>query len=289
VIYAFIRDHKGIHSVDKMARILQIHRSAYYRWLKGSESRTLKRRSENILIHEIKSIQEKTRFSYGEPRITDALNCIEGISINHKKVSRLLRENGLNKRVKRKFRHTTDSNHTFKKASNILNRKFSSDSPNQKWVSDFTYIWTNEGWLYLCVIIDLFSRKIVGWSTSQKIDTDLLLSSFWQAMDQRKPKNGLLFHSDRGVQYCANRFRNALESKEFIQSMSRKGNCWDNACAESFFKSLKGEWLLGAKFNTRKEAKELLFDYIEIFYNRQRSHSFLNYETPEKFELNFVA
>ena len=289
MIYMFIRNHKGIHSVDKMARTLKIHRSAYYRWLKGSENRAMKKRSEKTLIHKIKAIQEKTRFSYGAPRLTDALNRIEGISVNHKKVTRLLRENALNKRVKRKFRYTTNSNHAFKKASNILNREFTSYSPNQKWVSDFTYIWTAEGWLYLCVIIDLFSRKVVGWSTSKQIDTDLLLSSFWQAIDKRKPKKGLLFHSDRGVQYCANRFKNVLKSKGFIQSMSGKGNCWDNACAESFFKSLKGEWLLGVKFNTRKEAQELLFEYIEIFYNRQRAHSFLNYETPEKFEQHFVA
>ncbi len=289
MIYRFIRNHKGIHSVGKMAKTLKIHRSAYYRWLRHSTKRHFKKKAGTSLIHQIKTIQERTRFSYGSPRITKALNRIEGVSINHKKVARLLRENALNKRIKRKFRHTTNSNHALKNASNILKRDFESSSPNQKWVSDFTYIWTNEGWLYLCVIIDLFSRKVVGWSTSKQIDTDLLLSSFWQAMDIRKPNKGLLFHSDRGVQYCTNRFKNVLKSRGFIQSMSRKGNCWDNACAESFFKSLKGEWLLGVKFKTRKEAKELVFDYIELFYNRQRSHSYLNYETPETFEQNFMA
>ncbi len=289
MIYRFIQNHTGIHSVDKMARTLYIHRSAYYRWLNGSESRNIKKRAENRLIDQVKSIQEKTRFSYGTPRITDALNQMKDVSINHKVVARLLRENDLNRRTKRKFRHTTNSTHGLKKASNILNREFESGSPNQKWVSDFTYIRTTEGWLYLCVIIDLFSRKVVGWSTSKQIDTDLLLSSFWQAMDERKPKEGLIFHSDRGVQYCANRFKNVLKSRGITQSMSRKGNCWDNACAESFFKSLKGEWLLDVKFKTRKEAKELLFEYIELFYNRQRAHSFLNYETPEKFEAHFVA
>ncbi len=289
MIYTFIKDHKDIYSVEKMARTLKIHRSAYYRWLNNSDTRTTKKQAENTLIGKIRYIQKKVRFSYGAPRITDALNRIEGMSVNHKKVTRLLSENGLNKRCKRKFRHTTDSSHAFKKASNILNREFSSQSPNQKWVSDFTYIWTDEGWLYLCVIIDLFSRKVVGWSTSKQIDTDLLLSSFWQAMDKRKPKKAVLFHSDRGVQYCANRFVNVLKSNGFIQSMSRKGNCWDNACAESFFKSLKNEWLRGIKFKNRKEAHALLFEYIELFYNRQRSHSYLNYETPETFEQNFVA
>lgn len=289
MIYTFINDHKDIHSVEKMARTLKIHRSAYYRWITNSESRSTKKRTEVALISKIKTIQENVRYSYGAPRIKDALNDTEERPINHKRVTRILRQNDLNKRSKRKYKHTTNSKHTFKTVSNILNRNFKTSIPNQKWVSDFTYIWTNEGWLYLCVIIDLFSRKVVGWSTSKQIDTDLLLSSFWQAIYKRNPQEGLLFHSDRGVQYCATRFKNVLKSKGFIQSMSRKGNCWDNACAESFFKSLKNEWLLGVSFKTRNEAKEILFDYIEIFYNRQRTHSYLNYSSPEEFEYNFEA
>jgi putative transposase len=289
MIYTFIRDHKGTYSVEKMARTLNIHRSAYYRWERNSDKRETILTSEKSLILNIKRIQKNVQYSYGTPRITDALNKMTINRVNHKRVSRLLSENGLNRKKKRYFRHTTHSNHTLNISENILDREFTSNEPNQKWVSDFTYIRTKEGWLYLCVIIDLFSRKVVGWSTSKHIDTNLLLSAFWQAMDVRKPTNDLIFHSDRGVQYCSYRFVNVLKSNNVVQSMSRKGNCWDNACAESFFKSLKNEWLLDVDFNSRNEAKNLIFEYIELFYNRQRTHSFLNYCTPEEFEQKFVA
>jgi transposase InsO family protein len=272
-----------------MARTLNVHRSAYYRWEHHSKKRRSLLTIEKSLISTIKRIQKKVKFTFGTPRITDALSKMDIDRVNHKRVSRLLSENGLNRKKKRHFRYTTHSNHKLNIAENILDREFTSSKPNQKWVSDFTYIRTKEGWLYLCVIIDLFSRKLVGWSTSKYIDTNLLLSAFWQAMDMRKPTKGLIFHSDRGVQYCSYRFVNVLKSNNFIQSMSRKGNCWDNACAESFFKSLKNEWLLDVDFNSRKEAKDLIFEYIELFYNRQRTHSFLNYSTPEEFEQKFVA
>ena len=156
-------------------------------------------------------------------------------------------------------------------------------------MSDITYIWTAEGWLYLCVVLDLFSRKVVGWAVSSRIDKDLLLMAFWYAVQTRNPGKGLIFHSDRGSQYCSIKFRRALKSLKIRQSMSRKGDCRDNVCAETFFKSLKSEWLYDVNFNSRQEAKNVLYEYIEIFYNRQRSHSYLGYNSPEKYELESVA
>ena len=276
------------HPVEKMSSTLDIRRSSYYYWLKTSEKRNKKLVEEQKIVTEIKKIQEKVRYSYGTPRITDALQK-ENIDINHKKVARILRENQLNHRTKKKFKITTDSNHKFNASPNVLNRDFSATAPNQKWVSDITYIWTAEGWLYLCVVLDLFSRKVVGWSVSSRIDKDLLLMAFWHAVQLRNPGKGLIFHSDRGSQYCSIRFRQALKSRKIVQNMSRKGNCWDNSCAETFFKSLKSEWLYDINFQSRQEAKNVLFEYIEIFYNRQRSHSYLGYKSPDEYELKSVA
>lgn len=286
--YKFIHENSDSFPVVKMADTFKIHRSNYYRWLNYSEQRTRKGTEETKLIGEIKAIQDKSHYSYGTPRITKELKNLK-LDTNHKRVARLLRENGLNHRMKKKYKITTDSNHKFKTAPNILNRDFRASAPNQKWVSDITYVWTAEGWLYLCVIIDLYSRKVVGWSISSRMNADLLMMAFWHAVQLRNPGKGLIFHSDRGSQYCSIRFRNALKSFGMIQSMSRKGNCWDNACAETFFKSLKSEWIYDINFSGRQDAKNVLFEYIEIFYNRQRSHSFLGYNTPEGYELKDVA
>ncbi len=288
MIYEFMKDHSDTYSVVKMAKVLEIHRNRYYHWLQTKDQRRVKQHKEDVLISRIKDIQKDARFSLGTPRITEELRNT-GSPTNHKKVARILRENALNHRMKKKFKVTTDSSHSFMVSPNILNRDFSANAPNKKWVSDITYIWTSEGWLYLCVIIDLYSRKVVGWATSSRIDTNLLLTAFWKAVLVRKPKKGLIFHSDRGSQYCSRKFRNTLKSLEFIQSMSRKGNCWDNACAESFFKSLKSEWLYDEIYKSRQEAKNELFEYIEVFYNLRRMHSAIGYETPANFELRRVA
>jgi putative transposase len=286
--YRFIKKHSDTFPVVKMAETLGIHRSRYYRWLQTSDTRSLKAQQENALIAQIKEIQDDSRFSLGTPRITKELKK-KGISTNHKRVSRILRENSLNHRAKKRFRITTDSGHNYKVSPNLLNRDFSATAPNQKWVSDITYLWTQEGCLYLCVVIDLYSRKVVGWANSSRIDADLLLMAFWRAVQNRNPGKNLIFHSDRGSQYCSKRFRTALKSLEIKQSMSRKGNCWDNACAESFFKSLKTEWFYDEQFKTRQEANNMLFEYIEIFYNRRRMHSSLGYDSPEEYELKIGA
>ena len=286
MIYQFIDKQKNTHTVGKMAGVFKIHRNSYYRWKKNRKQG--KELFHDLMVKEIKEIQESVKYAYGSPRVTKELKK-RGYTVNHKYVANLMKENHLNCRKKRKFKLTTDSDHKMETSPNLLNRNFKVSSPNKVWASDITYVWTQEGWLYLCVIIDLFSRKVVGWSTSSRIDTDLLLRAFWMAVHVRKPKKGLMFHSDRGSQYCGKRFRNVLRSQGYIQSMSRKGNCWDNACAESFFKSLKSEWLYDINFKSRREAKDLLFEYIEIFYNRKRIHSFLDYFTPEQVEMKFVA
>jgi len=286
MIYHFMLEKKNFHSVEKMAKTFNIHRSGFYRWEKNKNSNKVNQNEH--LINEIKDIQKSVKYTYGSPRMTKKLQK-KGYIINHKRVAKLMKENSLNYKKKKRFKLTTDSAHNLKTAPNLLNRKFTVTKPNKVWVSDITYVWTQEGWLYLCVILDLFSRKVVGWSISNRIDTDLLLRAFWMAYYVRNPGKGLLFHSDRGSQYCSKRFRKTLNSLGNIQSMSRKGNCWDNACAESFFKSLKSEWLYDLCFKTRKEAKNILFEYIEIFYNRKRIHSALNYFTPEQVELKYVA
>ncbi len=286
--YQFINDNSDEFPVKKMVKYLNINRSSYYNWQNHKDKRLKRKVREEKIIEEIKSIQEDTRYSYGTPTITKALENTEFQS-NHKKVARILRENGLNHKRKKKFKITTDSKHNYNISPNVLNRDFTADRPNQKWVSDFTYIWSSEGWVYLCVVIDLYSRKVVGWASSSRIDTDLLMMAFWHAVNLRNPPKGLIFHSDRGSQYCSNKFRNSLKSLGITQSMSRKGNCWDNACAESFFKSLKSDWIYDIRFDSRQEVKNVLFEYIEIFYNRKRLHSYLGFETPEQFEFKMVA
>lgn len=288
MIYPFIEKHCKTFPVVKMADIFEIHRSDYYAWKNHSLKRDRRQKEEIRIVNKIADIQKKSKNSFGPPKMTDKLNS-EVEKINHKKVSRLMRENDLNFKKKKKYKVTSESNHKKPVAPNLLNREFHAETPNQKWVSDITYIQTTEGWLYLCVILDLYSRKVVGWSVSTRIDTDLILKAFWAAGMHRKPPKGLIFHSDRGVQYCSIRFRNALKSKGMIQSMGRKGNCWDNACAESFFKSNKTEWLYDEDFKTRKEAGNIVFEYIEVFYNRYRTHSVIGYMTPDDYELKMVA
>lgn len=195
-----------------------------------------------------------------------------------------MREIGLFSRIKRKFVVTTDSNHTLPVAGNLLDRNFTAKAPNQKWAADITYIPTRQGWLYLAVVMDLFSRKIVGWSMSDTIDSTLVQSAMRMALLERHPAAGLLHHSDRGVQYASGDFQDLLKKNQAVCSMSRKGNCWDNACVESFFSRLKNEWVKGKLYETVDEAKTDLFEYIEVFYNRKRRHASLGYVSPVVYE-----
>ena len=279
--YWFIESHRSEHRVEKMCRVLKVSRSGYYAF--RGRGKSMRQLANERILAAIKEAHKESRRIYGSPRITDALRD-GGIRCSENRVARLMRANGITAKMKRKFKATTDSNHNLPVAKNLLNRQFKVDRPNKVWVSDITYIWTTEGWLYLAVILDLFSRQIVGWAMSDKITQDIVINAFSQALWRRKPKAGLMFHSDRGSQYAADGFRSLLAGRGFIQSMSRKGNCYDNAVAESFFHTLKTEVIYHEKYLTRDQARQSIFEYIEMFYNRKRKHSTLGYRSPWEFE-----
>ena len=280
--YQFMDQQRRYHRVEKMARVLEVSRSGYYAWRRREASK--RAREDEALVAEIRDIQEKVaKYRYGSPRMTKELRRC-GHNVGRKRVARLMRANGLNARPRKKFRVTTISGHKHQAAPNVVDREFRPERPNQVWASDATYIATAEGWLYLFVIIDLYSRRVVGWAMSKSLGTTTLLQALWMAVARRGAPEGLVFHSDRGVQYASTRFRNVLRKKRFIQSMSRKGNCWDNACVESFFKSLKSELIGTTIYESREAAKQAVFEYIEVFYNRIRLHSTLDYLSPVEYE-----
>ena len=228
-------------------------------------------------------IHAESRKTYGSPRIQHALQGY-GVRTSRKRVARLMRERGISAKTPRHFRKTTDSNHPYPVAENVLHREFEAKAPNEKWASDITYIWTMTGWLYFAVVIDLFSRKVVGWALGDSMETELVLSALHMAVESRQPGPSLVHHSDRGSQYAAKDYRKALEAFGAIASMSRKGNCWDNAVPESFFGTLKTELVHRYSWTTMREAKSAIFEYIEVFYNRKRKHSTLGYQSPEQYE-----
>jgi putative transposase len=276
-----MKENSGVYPVKKMADALQVCRSRYYAWHKNPLCARKQRDYE--LLDIVKDIHEESRQTYGSPRVHKDLQ-EKGHRCSRKRVARIMRENGIYARQKKKFKVTTDSAHKLPVAPNLLNQEFFVDSINRVWVSDITYIWTMEGWLYLCIILDLFSRRAVGWSMDSRIGANLAESALSMATLHRNPSHGLIFHSDRGIQYAAATFRELLDKFEMIQSMSRKGNCWDNACAESFFATLKTEEVFYRTYKTREEARKSIFEYIAVFYNRFRKHSFLDYLSPEEFE-----
>lgn len=284
--YNFMYENKNKYPLEKMAKILGVSRSGYYEYLKYPVS---KREIEDLkVVFEIREIHKKSRCNYGSPRIYRALR-EKGIECGKNKVIRLMKANNIRSKTRKKFKVTTNSKHNNYIYENVLNRKFVVSEINKVWVSDITYIWTQEGWLYLCVIIDLYSRKIIGWSMSEKIDTGFVIKAFLMAWTQRKPEGELIFHSDRGVQYTSKDFQNVLKNKNIICSMSRKGNCWDNACAESFFHTLKVEEVHHTVYETRETATIKIFEFIEAYYNNFRTHSYLKYMNPNEFEKKKIA
>lgn len=264
-----------------MCQLLEVSTSAYYDWLKRSPT---PREKENAMLTElIKELFESQRKRCGTRTLKKAL-ARQGFQVSRRRIGRLMKQAGLECKTKKKFKATTDSKHAYPVAPNLLNREFQVDQPNQVWVGDITYVWTEEGWLYLATVIDLFSRRIVGWSMDNKMKTSLVNDALLMALWQRKPERGLLWHTDRGSQYASDSHRQLLQTHGITQSMSRKGNCWDNAVAESFFHTLKIELIHQHRFATREEAKRAIFDYIEVFYNRQRFHSTNDYWSPVDFE-----
>jgi putative transposase len=275
-----------MYPIEKMCKVLQVSRSCYYRWnSEGVSSREVENSKFTILI---KQVFEESKKTYGSPRITAELKK-QGYVISKPRVAKLMRLNGIRSKVKRKYKVTTDSNHSYAISKNHLNRNFKPTALNKVWVSDITYVRTAQGWLYLTTIIDLFDRQVIGWSLSQSLFTKETIIPAWKmALSKRKIDSPLIFHSDRGVQYASTLFRNYIKTnKLIIQSMSRKGNCWDNAVAESFFKTLKSELIYHDKYQSILQAKTAIFEYIETWYNRKRLHSTLGYKTPIEIEQLF--
>ncbi len=284
--FAFIAEHSNDYAVSRLCYVMNVSRRGYYSWL----NRTPSKRSEanQALLIAIRRIFYAHREVYGAPRIHQVL-LDEGTPCSLNRVARLMRQAKLLPKTIKKFRLTTDSRKSRYPAGNHLDRQFSVASPNRKWVADVTYIPTREGWLFLAVVLDLYSRKVVGWSMGDRLTSDLAKRAILSAIEQRQPDKGLLAHSDQGKEYYASDYQAVLTEHQMVCSMSRKGNCHDNAVAESFFHSLKVEQVHHDDYKTRAQARSVLFDYIEIFYNRQRKHSYLDYQSPVEFEERQVA
>ena len=263
-----------------LCQVLEVSRSGYYAW--RDRPKSPRAVGDEELLKKIQPLFEKHRYRYGAPRIRRALASV-GVVANHKRVARVMRQNALVARHARRRVRTTDSSATNSPCENLLQQDFSATAPNQKWVGDITYIWTREGWLYLAVVIDLFSRQIIGWSMSDSLDRGVVLRAHQMAIDRRRPPAGLVSHSDRGSQYNSAEYRQLLQSHGIVQSMSRRANCYDNAVAESCFGTLKRE-IDEDIFATHQAARMAIFEYIEIYFNRQRTHSTLGYTTPMAFE-----
>lgn len=281
--YAAIRQHVGAYPVTLMCRVLGVKRSGYYAWCKRPES--IWSRNRRTLANVIQRIFERKREVYGSPRIRDELRD-EGCRHSKNHVAKVMKEAGLvAKAGRQRFKRTTNSEHREPVFPNLLERNFRVASANAAWVSDITYLWTAEGWMYLCVFIDLYSRQVVGWSLRDRLGSELVTEALQMAIGRRQPKAGLIVHSDRGFQYASRTFRKLLAKHSIRGSMSRKGDCWDNAVAESFFGTLKQEHVPKPGFLSKLQARTSVFEYIEVFYNRERKHSTLGNRTPVEFEI----
>ena len=289
--YRFMQINRLRYTIREMAGLLGVSRSAYYRWSRHGISQ--RREIADVeLLRLIREIVARHHRRYGSPRVRQELRLVYGKRVSLKKVARLMRENGLNARGRRKYIPTTDSRHNLKVCENILNREFYAAKGGQKWVSDITYLRTAGGWIYLTVVLDLFDRKILGWALSTGLDAaNTTIAAFEMAVNNRTPAKELIFHSDRGIQYCAQTFLDILSARcpAVRQSMSRKGDCWDNACAESFFKTLKRELKTLDGKHSVAEVRQSVFMYIEAYYNRVRMHSVLDYVAPNVYYLDKVA
>ena len=276
-----IEAEKGKYSVSMMCRQLRVSRSGYYAW--ATRKPSLRKQQDEQLVVEIKTAHEASRGSYGSPRIVRDLK-ERGFRVGRRRVARLMRDNGITGHAPKRFRRTTDSKHGFEVADNVLNREFEVDAPDKVWATDITYIRTWQGWMYLAVVVDLFSRRVVGWSMATHMRTGLVLGALQMALGRRSPRLDLLAHSDRGSQYASHRYRQELQQRGITCSMSRKADCWDNAVVESFFATLKKELIHRRPWPSIRAARTAIAEYVEVFYNRKRRHSTLGYVSPAEFE-----
>lgn len=281
-----IKDNIHHFSVKMMCKLLSVSTSGYYDWRDRPPS---KRTQENVILAtKIKEIFDEEYSRAGAKRITKRLK-LKDIKVSRHRVARIMRANGWRAKAAKKYKATTNSNHKLPVAPNLLKQKFSASKPNEKWVSDITYVWTEEGWLYLAVIMDLYSRVVVGWSMSERMTSQLVIDALQMAIWRRKRPQNVIIHSDRGSQYCSHDYQKLLSENHFICSMSKRGDCYDNASMESWNHSFKVEAIHGEKFLTRRQAKNHVFEYIDVYYNRKRLHSRLGYLSPVYFEAQNVA
>ena len=280
--FAFIAAQLGAFPVELCCDVLEVSRSGFYAWRDRPVSNQDQRRQE--LASEIRVVYEENRQVYGSPRIHQTLKR-QGVSVCRNTVARIMKQQQIWAKTRRRFvPRTTDSVHERPVAANLLERCFVAEQPDQKWVADITYVPTDEGWLYLAGVLDLYSRKIVGWSMTEHMRVELVAEALRMAIAQRSPDKGLLHHSDRGIQYASEDYQYLLQSHGMEVSMSGNGDCWDNAAMESFWSTLKGELVDQTRYATRRQAKQSIFEYIEVFYNRKRLHSAIGYQSPEAFE-----
>ena len=284
--YAWIKEHEKSFNIGLMCKICKVNRSAYYHWVKSG---CIINKVDETLNRLITDIFIEHKEVYGTRRIKEVLVQQYGVIVSRRKIGKVMHSLNLTVKMKRRFKvTTTDSNHNYSISPNRLQRDFKTNISNKVYVGDITYIRTQQGWLYLAVVIDLFSRQVVGWSMNERMKTSLVNDALQMALHKRHPPKGLVWHTDRGSQYASDEHRKLLTQNQILQSMSRKGDCWDNAVSESFFHSLKTEMVHHENFKTRAEANQSIFEYIEIFYNRKRLHSSNNYMSPVDYEANML-
>jgi len=284
--FAFIEEHRAWWRLGRMCRLLGVSKAGYFAWRDRAPCE--RDDDDRALSVRIQAIHAESRKTYGSPRIHRELRA-QGMAIGRKRVERLMRQAGIRVKPQTRFVVTTDSDHDLPVADNLLEQDFTASAPNQRWVTDITYVPTQEGWLYVAAIIDLFSRMVVGWAMQERMDRSLVLSALSMAIGQRQPAAGLLHHSDRGSQYASEDYRRKLAEHDIVASMSRRACCYDNAAMESFWHTLKGELIHRRTFQTRAEAKQAIFEYIQVFYNRLRRHSSIGYVSPVEFERQHSA
>lgn len=279
--FAFIDTHKKMYTIESLCRVMQVSSGGFRAW--NTRPMSQRQRDDMVLLANIREQFKLSHYSYGRPRMTEELRDL-GFDVSHHRVGRLMGQNGICPIRTRKHKVTTDSNHNYNIAPNLLKQDFTASGSNQKWAGDISYIWTGEGWVYLAVIIDLYSRRVIGWAVSNRMKRDLAIRALKMAVALRRPPKGCIHHTDRGSQYCSNEYQKLLDTHGLEVSMSGKGNCYDNAAVETFFKTLKSELIWRNTWATRRQVQIALFEYINGFYNPRRRHSTLGGKSPLAFE-----